>query len=121
MRCTHFQSLKFALLVCEFTPPSSFRSTIRLDARFELVDLLPPRIKLPPHISELLGTLCLRVLDALVKVELDLRESFEPGHQVVVEDAEIDEWLRFSLITLLLGERKKGTKEEKGLAEESAL
>jgi hypothetical protein len=102
MRCTYFQSLKFALLGCEFTPPSSIGFTIRLDARFELVDLLPPRIKLPPHISKFLGKLCLRFLDAFVNVELDLRESFEPGDQVVVEDAEIGEWLRFSLMTLLL-------------------
>jgi hypothetical protein len=54
-------------------PPSSFGFTICLDARFELVDLLPPHIKLPPHISKLLGKLCLRFLDAFVKVELDLR------------------------------------------------
>jgi len=100
MRCAYFQSLKFALLACEFTPPNSFGFAIRLDARFELVDLLPPRIKLPPRISKLLGKL--RLLDVFVKVELDLRESFESGDQVVVEDAEIGEWLRFSLITLLL-------------------
>ena len=75
---------------------------LALDAPFELVDLLPPHIKLPPYISKLLGKLCLRFLDAFVKVELDLQESFEPGDQVVMEDAEIGEWLRFSLITLLL-------------------
>ena len=44
--------------------------------------------------------LCL--LDTLVKVELDLAESFEPRDQIIVEYAEVGKRLCFRLPTLLL-------------------
>ena len=68
----HFQCLKLALLGGEFTPPSSLRLTICLDAGFKLVDLLPPRFELLSYISNLLRKLCLCFLDAFVEIKLNL-------------------------------------------------
>lgn len=110
VREPHLNSLELALLLAELAAPRDLGVRVHLDARLELVDLLPPAVELLPHVAQLLRKSRLRLLTAPVKIELDLAQRLEPRDQVVVEYAEVRERLRLRLATLLLqwGEGKEG-------------
>ena len=98
----HLKSLQLAFLRTELLPPLGLRLRKCLHARLELLDLLPPMIKLLPHIIQLLREPALRVLAPLVKVQLNLAELLESRNEVVVEDPEVGERFCFRLTAILL-------------------
>jgi hypothetical protein len=99
---SHLHGLQLALLGAKLPSPSCFGLRVRLHARLELVNLLPPIIKLFPHLSQLLRESPLNVFTTFIKVKLDLAESFESRDQVVMEDAEVRERFGFRLTAFLL-------------------
>ena len=99
---TYLKCFNFAFLRAELLTPRGLRLGEGLDARLELVNLLPPLIELLAHVAQLLGELRFGVFNALIEDALDLAQLLQTRDEVVVEDAEVGEGLCFGLAILLL-------------------
>jgi hypothetical protein len=64
--------------------------------------LLPTIIQLLPYITNPFRKLGLSILASLLEIYLYLTECFQASDEVVMEDAEVCEWLRFGLATCFL-------------------
>ena len=101
-RKTDLGRVEFALFSAKLPPPRRLRLRKRLHARLELIDLPPAMVKLLLDLLQPIRILRLRLLDAFVKIDLDLTEGFQPRDQIIVEYAEVGKRLCFRLPTLLL-------------------
>ena len=98
----YLDSLKLSLFYAELTSPRNLGLGKGLDTRLELVDLLPSIVKLSAHVIQPLRKPAFDLFGPFVKVKLNLTESLEPSNEIVMEDTEVGERLRFSLPALLL-------------------
>ena len=73
MQKADLDGLQFAFLCCKLLLPLCLGVCVCLEARFELVDLLPAVVELATHIVDLFRELGLDIFAPLVKVKLDLR------------------------------------------------
>jgi len=99
---THLDRLQFAFLLAEFAFPSSLGVCIGLQAAFEFIDLLPPVVKLLPHVAQLLSKSGFKLFGAFVKVHLDLAQRFQPCDEIIMEHAKVRKRFGFGLTTLFL-------------------
>lgn len=99
---THLKSFNLPVFRAQLLAPHRLSFSKGLDTGFELVDLLPAEVELLAHIGQLVGVSLVRVLDPLLELGLDMTERFQARNQIVVEDAEVRERLRFGLPVLLL-------------------
>src|SRR4051812_40662964 len=103
---TNLDRFKFTFPCGEFPTPCHFSLGVLFDTRLEFVDLLPPVVELLAHVIHLFRKPPFNILAPLVKFELHLTEGFETGDEVIMENAEVGERLRFGLPALLLQEAK---------------
>ena len=99
---THLKSLDLPVFRAELLAPHRLSFSEGLNTGLELVDLLPAKVELLAHIGQLVGVSLVRILDPLLELSLDMTERFQARNQIVVEDAEVRERLRFGLPVLLL-------------------
>ena len=65
---TNLERLQLALFGNVLAPPRRFRIAVRLYTRLKLVDLLPPRVQLFPHVRQFFRESRFGLLDALIEV-----------------------------------------------------
>lgn len=98
----YLESFDFSFLCTQSLLPSRLCFGEYFHTRFELVNLLPPRLELFPHLVQFLTVPRFGVFASFVKVELDLREGFETRDEVIMEDTKVGERFRLGLTVFLL-------------------